>query len=137
VVAGEEDETAAWGRVTAGEREARWGHRGGVLELTGPAELIDAVERSLFAVGAVACRVDAGEPAFREHAHLLGAVTDVQTRSGLIALVVRAARDGALTASAGGFEIMLDADNCMQAVSEVHRLLRRAGIFISSEGADL
>jgi hypothetical protein len=61
----------------------------------------------------------------------------VQTRSGLIALVVRAARDGALTASAGGFEIMLDADNCMQAVSEVHRLLRRAGIFISSEGADL
>jgi sulfate adenylyltransferase large subunit len=137
VVAGEEVETAAWGRVTAGEREARWGHRGGVLELTGPAELIDAVERSLFAVGAVACRVDAGEPAFREHAHLLGAVTDVQTRSGLIALVVRAARDGALTASAGGFEIMLDADNCMQAVSEVHRLLRRAGIFISSEGADL
>ena len=66
-VAGEEDETAAWGRVTAGEREARWGHRGGVLELAGPAELIDAVERSLFAVGAVACRIDAGEPAFREH----------------------------------------------------------------------
>ena len=27
---------AAWGRVTAGEREARWGHRGGVLELHGP-----------------------------------------------------------------------------------------------------
>ena len=57
--AGEEDEAAAWGRVTAGEREARWGHRGGVLELTGPAELIDAVERSLFAVGAVTCRIDA------------------------------------------------------------------------------
>jgi hypothetical protein len=56
------------------------------------------------------------EPAFREHAHLLGAVTDVQTRSGLIALVVRAARDGALTASAGGFEITLDADNRMHAV---------------------
>jgi hypothetical protein len=66
-VAGEEDEAAAWGRVTAGEREARWGHRGGVLELTGPAELIDAVERSLFAVGAVACRIDADEPAFREN----------------------------------------------------------------------
>ena len=32
-VAGDEDEAAAWGRVTAGEREARWGHRGGVLEL--------------------------------------------------------------------------------------------------------
>ncbi len=34
--AGEEDEAAAWGRVTAGEREARWGHRGGVLELVRP-----------------------------------------------------------------------------------------------------
>ena len=41
------------GPVTAGEREARWGHRGGVLELTGPAELIDAIERSLFAAGVV------------------------------------------------------------------------------------
>jgi sulfate adenylyltransferase large subunit len=136
-VAGEEDETAAWGRVTAGEREARWGHRGGVLELSGPAELIDAVERSLFAVGAVACRIDAGERGFRENPQLLDAVTDVQTQSGLIALVVRAKEEAALTASAGGFEITLDADNRMHAVTEVHQLLRRAGIFISSEGADL
>jgi sulfate adenylyltransferase large subunit len=135
--AGEEDETAAWGRVTAGEREARWGHRGGVLELAGPVELIDAVERSLFAVGAVACRIDADEPAFREHAPLLDALTDVQTQSGLIALVVRANQEAALTASAGGFEITLDADNRMHAVAEVHQLLRRAGIVISSEGADL
>jgi hypothetical protein len=37
----------------------------------------------------------------------------------------------------GGFEITLDADNRMHAVTEVHQLLRRAGIFISSEGADL
>jgi hypothetical protein len=136
-VAGEEDETAAWGRVTAGEREARWGHRGGVLELTGPAELIDAVERSLFAVGAVACRIDAEELAFRDHAQLLDAVTDAQTQSGLIALLVRAKQEAALTASAGGFEITVDADNRMHAVTEVHQLLRRAGIFISSEGADL
>jgi hypothetical protein len=136
-VAGEEDEAAAWGRVTAGEREARWGHRGGVLELTGPAELIDGVERSLFAVGAVACRIDAEELAFRGNAQLLEAVTDAQTQSGLIALVVRAKQEAALTASAGGFEITLDADNRMHAVTEVHQLLRRAGIFISSEGADL
>jgi sulfate adenylyltransferase subunit 1 (EFTu-like GTPase family) len=136
-VAGEEDETAAWGRVTAGEREARWGHRGGVLELTGPVALIDAVERSLFAVGAVTCRIDAGEPDFRENPRLLDAVTDVQAQSGLIALVVRAKQEAALKASAGGFEITLDADNRMHAVTEVHQLLRRAGIFISSEGADL
>jgi hypothetical protein len=136
-VAGDEDETAAWGRVTAGEREARWGHRGGVLELTGPAELIDAIERSLFAVGAVACRIDAAAPAFRENPQLLDVVSDLQTQSGLIALVVRATEEAALTASAGGFEITLDADNRMRAVTEVHQLLRRAGIFISSEGADL
>jgi sulfate adenylyltransferase large subunit len=136
-VAGEEDETAAWGRVTAGEREARWGHRGGALELTGPAELIDAVERSLFGVGAVTCRIDADEPGFREHAPLLDAVTEVQTQSGLIALVVRAKEEAALTASAGGFEITLDAGNRMHAITEVHQLLRHAGIFISSEGAHL
>jgi sulfate adenylyltransferase large subunit len=136
-VAGEDDETAAWGRVTAGEREARWGHRGGVLELTGPADLIDAVERSLFAVGAVACRIDADEPAIRENAQLLDVMTDMQSQSGLIALVARAKEEGALTASAGGFDIVLDADNRMHAVTEVHQLLRRAGIFISSEGADL
>ncbi len=61
---GEDDESAAWGRVTAGEREARWGHRGGVLELSGPAALIDAVERSLFAVGAVTCRIDGESDVF-------------------------------------------------------------------------
>ncbi len=136
-VAGEEDETAAWGRVTAGEREARWGHRGGVLELAGPAELIDAVERSLFAVGAVTCRIDAGDEAFRENPKLFDAVTDLQAQSGLIALVARNKQEAALTASAGGFEITLDADNRMHAVTEVHQLLRRAGIFISSEGANL
>jgi hypothetical protein len=135
--AGEEDETAAWGRVTSGEREARWGHRGGVLELTGPAELIDAVERSLFAVGAVACRIDAEEQPFRENPHLLDVVSDLETQSGLIALVVRAKEEAALAASAGGFEVTLAADNRMHAVTEVHQLLRRAGIFISSEGADL
>ena len=95
------------------------------------------VALALFAVGAVACRIDADEPAFRENPQLLDAVTDVQAQSGLIALVVRAKQEAALTASAGGFEITLDADNRMRAVTEVHQLLRRAGIFISSEGADL
>ncbi len=136
-IAGEEDEAAAWGRVTAGEREARWGHRGGVLELTGPAELIDAVERSLFSVGAVTSRIDADEPVFRENPQLLDLVTDAQAQAGLIALVVRAAEEDALTASAGGFNVTLDANNRMHAVTEVHRLLRRASIFISSEGANL
>jgi sulfate adenylyltransferase large subunit len=133
----EEDEAAAWGQVTAGEREALWRHRGGVLELAGPTELIYAVERSLFAIGAVTCRIDAGERASLQHFGLLDVVTDLHTQSGLLTILARAGDEGTLTASAGGFEITLDADNRMHAVAEVHQLLERAGIFISSEGADL
>jgi sulfate adenylyltransferase large subunit len=133
----EEDEAAAWGRVTAGEREARWRHRGGVLELLGSPQLIDAVERSLFAIGAVTCRIDAGQRASLEHLGLLDVVTDLHTQSGFLTILARAGDEGALTASAGGFEITLDAENRMHAVAAVHQLLERAGIFISSEGADL
>jgi sulfate adenylyltransferase large subunit len=133
----EEDEAAAWGRVTAGEREARWRHRGGVLDLSGSPPLIDAVERSLFAIGAVTCRVDDGQRASLEHLGLLNVVTDLQTQSGLLTILTRAGDEGALTASAGGFEITLDAENRMHAVAAVHQLLERAGILISSEGADL
>ncbi len=133
----EEDEAAAWGRVTPGEREARWRHRGGVLELAGPAELIDAVERSLFAVGAVTCRIDGGELASFEHLGILDIVADLGTRSGFLTLLARQGDEGLLTANAGGFEITIDAENRMHAVAAVHQLLQRAGIFISPEGADL
>jgi hypothetical protein len=136
-VAEEDDAAAAWGRVTAGEREARWRHRGGILELAGPVELIDAVERSLFAIGAVTCRVDAGEGASLRHLGLLDVVTDLHTQSGFLTILARAGDEGTLTASASGFEITLDAENRMHAVAAVHELLQRAGIFISSEGADL
>ena len=134
---GEEGEAAAWGRVTAGEREARWGHRGGVLRLAGPIELIDAIERSLFAVGAATCRIDAAGDTFQLHPVLLELATSVQTQSGLLALVVRATEDGALTAHAEGRDITLDAGDTMHAVTAVHELLRSAGIFISTEMADL
>ncbi len=133
----EEDEAAAWGRVTAGEREARWRHRGGVLELAGPTELIDAVERSLFAVGAVTCRIDAGELTSFEHLGMLDIVTDLETRAGILSILARTGSADVLTASAGGFEITSDAENRMHAVAAVHQLLERAGIFISPEGADL
>ena len=95
------------------------------------------MERSLFAVGAVACRIDADESGFRENPKLLDVLTDAQVQSGLIALVVCVREEAALAASAGGFDIALDAENRMHAVTEVHQLLRRAGIFISTEGADL
>lgn len=136
-VGGEQDEAAAWGRVTEGEREARWGHRGGVLELAGSAESIDAVERSLFAVGAVAIRLDADEPAFRQHPQLPALTAGVLAQSGSIALVARAGDEATLTVRAGEIEVALPSGDGMHVVAEVHRLLRRTGIFISTEGANL
>ena len=149
--ASEGDETAAWGGVTPGEREARWGHRGAVLSLSGPSRLIDAIERSLFAVGAVTTRIDTrmgtGDEKFDGntfllHPTLLDLVTGVQTKAGLLVLVVRAGEDGSgedgtLMARAEGSEITLAADDTMHVVSAVHQLLRRVGIFISSDGGDL
>jgi sulfate adenylyltransferase subunit 1 len=137
VTTGIEDESGAWGRVTAGERELRWGHRGGVLELTGPAALIYAIERSLFAIGAVTSRIDADEDAFRRYPYLIETLTGIQTRSGLLTLVAHANGSSRLTARAEGEQVSVDTDETMQVVSAVHQLLHRVGIFVSSEMAGL
>ena len=130
----EEDD---WGPVTAGERQARWGHRGGVLELTGPAALIDAVERSLFSVGAITSRVDAESEEFLFHPQLLDLVVNLQRRSGLLTLLAREQETGPLTARVDAEEITLDSTEPTSAASAICRLLQSAGIFISSEGANL
>ena len=136
-VSGVEDSAPnAWGRVTAGEREARWGHRGGVLSLTGPKAAIDAIERSLFSAGAVTSRIDAAE--FAANAELLAAVTRVQTQSGLLTLIASTHEGDQLTARAENEELQVEVDeDAMQAISAVHQLLHRAGIFISTERAGL
>jgi hypothetical protein len=138
-----------WGQLTAGEKEARWGHRGGVLELKGPKELVDAVERSLFAAGAVPVRIEADDGAFVLHPRLLEILTTLQVESGLLALVVSAGDGSTLIARAEGREVIVvaeaggvadDADNATRAgkaVSAVQQLLRDTGIFISSEMAGL
>jgi hypothetical protein len=127
----------AWGPVTAGERSARWGHRGAVLKLTGPAELIDSIERSLFAAGAVTNRIEADDEAFLLHPDLLDLVTKLQVQSGLLALVVTAQEGDRLIVRAEDSELTLDARDSVHAISAVHRLLHEAGIFISWEKADL
>ena len=126
-----------WGPVTAGERDARWGHRGAVLELAGPLDLLDAVERSLFSAGVVACRIDADDDAFILHPALLELVTRIQLQSGLLALVVRVDESGAAVARTEGEQVSLDATDSNIAIAQVHRLLHEAGIFISSEKAGL
>ncbi len=131
------DDASAWGRVTAGEREARWGHRGAVLSLSGPAETIDAIERSLFAAGAVTCRIDAKEDSALLDASQLDLVTAVQSRSGLLSLVTRAEGGSVLAAQIDDSAIEIEAQDTMHAIAAVHQLLRRAGVFISTEKAGL
>jgi sulfate adenylyltransferase large subunit len=137
VTTGIEDESAAWGRVTAGEREARWGHRGGVLELSGPLSVINAIERSLFAIGVVSSRIDMSEGTLQRHPNLLEIVTGIQTHSGLLTLVAHATEGDKLVARTEGEQVSVGTEEPMQAVSAVHQLLHRVGIFLSSERAGL
>jgi sulfate adenylyltransferase subunit 1 len=127
----------AWGPVTAGERQARWGHRGGVLELTGPAALIDSVERSLFSGGVVSIRIDPSTVDFQLEPGLFDRAADLLVKSGVLVLVVRIDEDAALLAGADGKEVGVDAHDPSRAISAVHQLLHNAGIFISFERANL
>jgi hypothetical protein len=152
MAAGERLLAGAWGPLTAGEKEARWGHRGGILELKGPKELVDAIERSLFVAGAVPVRIEADDDAFVLHPSLLEIATTLQVEAGLLALVVNAGEGRALIARVEGRELLIDPDNvkCASdsddadnakraslAVFAVHQMLHDAGIFISSEMAGL
>lgn len=135
--ADEEQSANAWGAVTAGEREARWGHRGGVLELTGPKATIDAIERSLFTVGVVSSRIDAQDELLQSQPEILQAITAVETRSGILSLVTRIEEESEIVLSAEGRQFTLDASDPMKAISAVHQLLHETGIFIPTEGANL
>jgi len=137
---GEADaETGAdvWGAVSAGEREARWGHAGGVLELAGPAHVIDAIERSLFAAGAVTVRIAQDAEPFAGNAALVDAVTKLHTASGVLSLLARSGEGTTLIARAVDREISVDAGTPMHAISAIHQLLYDTGILISAEGANL
>jgi sulfate adenylyltransferase large subunit len=132
-----DDAPDAWGPITAGEREARWGHRGGALELSGPATLIDAIERSLFTIGVISSRVNAETDLFLLHPALLAELAEVQTRSGILTLLVRQNDSDELIARVDNESISVDANEPMRALSAVHQLLDRAGIFVSAERANL
>ena len=127
-------------RVSAEERTARWGHRGAVLELTGPVETTDAIERSLFLAGAIMSRIEADDPAFASHTELRESVLRAHVQSGLIALVIASSESDALIVRAEGEEInlvtgldaSLDAGDTENAISEVHKLLVRLGILRDS-----
>jgi len=134
---GEADEAAASRPVSASERSARWGHQGGVLELTGPAEVIDAVERSLFAVGVVTQRVDRKEAALQAHPRLIETIARLQVESGVLALHFAASEGDQLVARVNDREETFDTGNLAEVLAGVHRLLHRTEILFDLERAGL
>jgi sulfate adenylyltransferase subunit 1 len=137
VIDAEDEQHDPWGSVTVGEREARWGHCGGVLELTGPRPLIDAVERSLFSIGAAVARIDAAEEPFNEDPQLIAQLASLQTRSGLLTLVTRAQQSDELLAKAESEQVVIEEVDFKRAVTAVHQLLHRVNILIPTEKANL
>jgi len=119
--------TAQAGRVTAEERARRWGHRGGVLRLQGPAEDIDAIERALFNAGIITARVEISGAANQ------AAVIDAFAQSGILALSVAANNSTHLKARIGEHQITLDAGDAGEIDADVYQLLTAAGI-LSAEG---
>jgi len=130
-------DTGSWGPVTAGERESRWGHRGAVLELTGPVSVIDSIERSLFTVGVVCLRLNSQAEPFRSNPSLLQTVTELQTKAGFLVIVLHPGDNGILIAKSEAQEIFLESGETMKAVSAIHHLLHRTGVFTSTEQAGL
>jgi sulfate adenylyltransferase subunit 1 len=112
----EEVGAAASQAVTAEERSSRWGHRGGILEIRGPVEIVDRIERSLFVAHAVTIRCSTGEQA------------RFTAASGFIALCAELSNDGLLTVRVNGEEIRVVTDHPDRGVAAVHQLLTRSGI---------
>ena len=126
----ERQATDGLGPVTAEERSARWGHRGGVLELIGPSTAIDSIERSLFDLGAVTARVEAADPAYETAVKLM-------IEAGLIVLSVRRTESRTLEARSGEHYISADANDLHGLLSAVHQLLIRSGVVVSTGKAGL
>jgi hypothetical protein len=100
--------------------------------LSGPAELIYRIERSLFAQGVVTVRLEAADAGVEGHESLLQSMV----QSGLLALVVTPAEVNTLTARAKNEQVTLNANNPDEHIAAVHELLVRAGILVAHENAD-
>jgi hypothetical protein len=134
---GEDQFVTESGPVTARERAARWGHQGGALVLDGPAQLIDAIERSLFGAGVIAQRVSSAEPVFTAQPGLLDAFTALQSASGLLVLLTTVREGDDLTARIGDRELVLNGDDPGAAITAIHQLLHQEKILFDTEGAGL
>ena len=122
------------GPVTAEERAARWGHRGGVLELTGPSEAVDAIERYLFELGVITARVGGADPNYGRDGE---AAVRFMHAAGLLVLNIKPVDRNTLYARSGEHEITAEAGDIHELTSAVHQLLTRAGVLLSSGKAGL
>jgi sulfate adenylyltransferase subunit 1 len=134
---GEDESIAEAGPVTIVERAARWGHQGGVLSLSGPTELIDLIERSLFSTGVVTQRVNTGDAAIVEHGGLLEALLRLLVEAGILVLQVTVCENDELVAEARGRRLVLDGARRSSVVSAVHQLLHETEILYDTERAGL
>ncbi len=102
------------GPVTPELRAQRWGHEGMVVELTGPAELGDALEHALFDLGAVTVRALQRAPGL--HAALASA--------GVLVLVHQEGPAPAELSFDGGASLTVETDDLNAAVAALIRHLR-------------
>ena len=118
----------ATGPVTAEERAAHWGHRGGLLELSGRGELINQIERSLLQAGAVTTRIDMAHEIFKSRPGLLESLVNLKIEAGVLALIVVDSDSDKLIARANNHQIALQVTDPLLAISAINKLLARAGI---------
>jgi sulfate adenylyltransferase large subunit len=134
---GEDEFATDSGPVTPRERAARWGHQGGTLVLDGPAQLIDAIDRSLFGAGVITQRVNSADPLFTAQPGLLDAFTGLQVASGLLVLLATVREGDELTARIHDRELILNSDDASAAITAIHQLLHEEKILFDTEGAGL
>ena len=116
------------GPVTAEERATRWGHRGGVLELTGPVEIVDIIERDLFAHGTVTGRIELSNALFATNRELAASLARLYVSSGLLALLITSTDGDTLTARVKENQVSIEAKDSEGALAAVHQLLAQTGI---------
>jgi sulfate adenylyltransferase large subunit len=126
----------ASGPVTDEERAGRWGHRGGVLELNGPSELVDRIERLLFVRGVITARIELDDGPSGLDTGMVEALVRSKALSGIVALIVNQTGGEVLIARVQNEQITLDANDTDEAIAGVHELLRRAGILAPRGGSD-
>ena len=134
---GEDEFAAESGPVTARERAARWGHQGGALTLEASAQLIDAIERSLFGTGVITQRIDTADPVFAGQPDLLDTFSRLQVAAGLLVLLATVREAEEPVARVGDRQIALSDTDQSAAIAAVHQLLHQETILFDTEGAGL